>query len=208
MARHTGPRIRIMRALGIELPGLSRKGFEDRPNPPGQHGMKGARRRKSDFGIKLMEKQKLRFNYGLSETQLRRLMIEARRGRDPAGDKLLELLERRLDNVVFRAGFAPTIPAARQLISHGHFLLNNRRVNIPSIRVKAADKIKIREKSAGLPIVVETLANLPLTRPEWLNWQGAGNNDLSVTVAHLPSAGDVPFPVDIQQVVEYYANRV
>ena len=111
MSRYTGPRLRVMRALGIELPGLSRKSIENRPYPPGQHGLK--QKRKSDFGKQLIEKQKLRYNYGLNERQMRRMMAEARAGKGNTGEKMLELLERRLDNFVFRAGFAPTLIAAR-----------------------------------------------------------------------------------------------
>jgi small subunit ribosomal protein S4 len=204
MSRFTGPRLKIMRALGTELPGLSRKTIENRPNPPGQHGGR-MRRKKSDFGVKLMEKQKLRFNYGLTETQLRRLMIDARRGNAPTGETLLQLLERRLDNVVFRAGFAPTIAAARQLVNHGHFLLNDKPVDIPSIRVRINDVVAIKSKSKNIPLVTETLKDIPLTRPEWLAWD---DQESIVRVSHMPSPEDVPFPVDVQQVVEYYANRL
>ena len=109
MSRYTGPRLKVMRALGTELPGLSRKPLGERNYPPGQHGQRP--KRKSGFGVQLIEKQKLRFNYGLGEKQIQRLFREAKRDRGPTGDKLLELLERRLDNFVFRAGFAPTIPA-------------------------------------------------------------------------------------------------
>lgn len=205
MSRFTGPRLKIMRALGLDLPGLSRKSMESRPTPPGQHGAKATRRRKSDFGVKLQEKQKLRFNYGLTERQLRRLMIDARRGKAPTGETLLQLLERRLDNVAFRAGFAPTIAAARQLVSHRHLLLNGRSVNIPSMRLRAGDSITLKASSLQLPLVVETLKDLPLTRPEWLSWD---EQQRTATIAHLPAAEDVPFPVDVQQVVEYYANRI
>src|SRR5690606_12596228 len=122
-----------MRALGTPLPGLSRKTpAEGRDYPPGQHGQKN--RRRSDFALRLAEKQKLRFNYGLTEGQIRRLFREAKRAKAPTGEKLLELLERRLDNFVFRAGFAPSGVAARQLVRHRHVLLNGRSVNIPSIR--------------------------------------------------------------------------
>ncbi len=205
MSRFTGPRLKIMRGLGVDLPGLSRKTIEDRPNPPGQHGAKNTRRRKSDFGVKLQEKQKLRFNYGLTETQLRRLMIDARRGKEPTGETLLQLLERRLDNVVFRAGFAPSIPAARQLVNHQHILLNGRVVNIASVRVSKGDVVSLKQASRQMPMVAETLKDIPLTRPEWLSWEAS---EYSVTMAHIPSAEDVPFPVDVQQVVEYYANRI
>ena len=206
MSRITGPRLKIMRALGTDLPGLSRKSIEQRPNPPGQHGAKKTmRQRKSDFGVKLMEKQKLRFNYGVSERQLQRLMIDARKGKEPTGTTLLQLLERRLDNVVFRSGFAPTIPAARQLVQHGHVTLNGRRVNIPSVRLKVGDEISLKQSSFNLPMVVETLKEPSLTRPEWLAWS---ENPVSARVAHMPAPEDVPFDIDVQQVVEYYANRI
>jgi small subunit ribosomal protein S4 len=205
MSRFTGPRLKVMRALGVDLPGLSRKTIEARPNPPGQHGARGARRKKSDFGVKLMEKQKLRFNYGLSERQLQRLMIDARKSKEPTGDTLLQLLERRLDNVVFRAGFAPTVASARQLVSHGHLLLNGKPVNIPSIRLRVGDEVSVKTGSTEIPVVVETLKEPPLTRPEWLSWN---DQQKTARIAHLPAPQDVPFPVDVQQVVEYYANRI
>ena len=205
MSRFTGPRLKVMRALGVDLPGLSRKSIEQRPTPPGQHGAKAVRRKKSDFGIKLMEKQKLRFNYGLSERQLRRLMVDARRGKAPTGETLLQLLERRLDNVVFRAGFAPTIAAARQLVSHRHLQLNGKVVNIPSIRLRVGDEISLKPASAQIALVNETLKDMPLIRPEWLSWD---ETQRVARIAHLPAAEDVPFPVDVQQVVEYYANRL
>lgn len=206
MSRITGPRLKVMRALGTELPGLSRKSIQNRPNPPGQHGAKKTlRQRKSDFGVKLIEKQKLRFNYGVSEKQLKRLMLDARKGKEPTGITLLQLLERRLDNVVFRSGFAPTIPAARQLVQHGHVVLNGRKVNIPSVRLKVGDEISLKQSSFKLPMVVETLQEPALTRPEWLSWN---ESPALSKVAHLPAPEDVPFEIDVQQVVEYYANRI
>lgn len=205
MSRFTAPRLKVMRTLGVDLPGLSRKTIEARPTPPGQHGAKATRRKKSDFGVKLQEKQKLRFNYGLTERQMRRLILDARKGTEPTGETLLQLLERRLDNVVFRAGLAPTIPAARQLVSHRHVLLNGRIVNIPSLRVRVGDVVTLRGASGNLPLVQETLKEMPLTRPEWLAWDEPAK---AVQVAHLPAAEDVPFPIDVQQVIEYYANRI
>lgn len=205
MSRLTGPRVKIMRALGVDLPGLSRKTIEARPTPPGQHGNKASRKRRSDFGVKLVEKQKIRFNYGLTERQMRILILDARKGKEPTGERLLQLLELRMDNVVFRAGFAPTGIAARQLVSHGHMLLNGKRVDIPSIRLKVGDQISLKPSSQQIPMVVETLRALPMARPEWLSWD---EQNKVVTVAHLPAIEDVPFPVDVQQVVEYYANRV
>ena len=205
MSRLTGPRVKIMRALGVDLPGLSRKTIEARPTPPGQHGNKASRKRRSDFGVKLQEKQKIRFNYGLTETQMRRLILDARKGKEPTGERLLQLLERRMDNVVFRAGLAPTVIAARQLVSHGHLMLNGKAANITSIRLNVGDEIVIKAKSKTIPMVVETVKQPALTRPEWLSWDEAAH---AVKVAHLPALSDVPFPVDVQLVVEYYANRV
>ena len=205
MSRFTAPRLKVMRSLGVDLPGISRKTIESRPNPPGQHGAKASRRRLSDFGVKLKEKQKLRFNYGLTESQMRKLIMHARKGNNPTGEQLLQLLERRLDNVVFRAGFAPTGIAARQLVSHGHVLQNGKPVNIPSIRVNVGDEITLKATSLKIPLVIETLAKIVLERPDWLHWD---ETTKTIKVAHLPDADQVPFPVDVQQVVEYYSNRI
>ncbi|MCW5605293.1 MAG: 30S ribosomal protein S4 [Burkholderiales bacterium] len=202
MSRYTGPRLKIMRALGIELPGLSRKSIENKPHPPGQHGLKP--HRKSEFGQQLIEKQKLRHNYGLNERQMRRLMAEARAGKGNTGEKMLELLERRLDNAVFRAGFAPTAIAARQLIGHRHVLLNGRIATIPSMRIRAGDEIRLKDKALKIPAVFDAIANPSLVRPEWIVFDETAR---AARVTRLPMADEVPFPVAIQQVVEYYANR-
>lgn len=203
MARYIGPRLKVMRALGTELPGLSRKSLGERDYPPGQHGRRP--RRKSGFGEQLIEKQKLRFNYGLGEKQLRRVFREAKRDRGPTGDKLLELLERRLDNFVFRAGFAPTAIAARQLVRHKHVRLNGHPANIPSIRIKPGDRIELVERAHRIPMVVETLSEPALTRPEWL---AVDEKAFAATVTRTPAPDEVPFPVDVQQIVEYYAVRL
>lgn len=203
MSRYTGPRLKVMRALGVELPGLSRKSIENRPHPPGQHG--AANRRRSEYANQLAEKQKIRFNYGLGEAQLRRLMAEAARAKAPTGDKLMELAERRLDNVVFRAGFAPTGVAARQLVRHGHVRVNGRRVNIPSLRVKPGDRISLTERGLRIPLVTESLAEPVLARPEWIAFD---EQQRAATMTRVPAADEVPFPVDLKQVVEYYANRL
>jgi small subunit ribosomal protein S4 len=205
MSRYTGPRVKVMRALGVELPGLSRKSTENRPNPPGQHGASAARRRKSDYGIALIEKQKLRYNYGVKESQLRKLMVQARHTHGSSGAILLQLLESRLDNAVFRAGIAPTLIAARQLVSHRHVMVNGRIANIPSIRLRAGDEIQLRERSRNIPMVVESLANPALTRPEWLSWD---EKNYTAKLTRLPEADEVPFPIDIQLVVQYYAKLV
>lgn len=203
MSRYTGPRLKVMRALGVDLPGLSRKTIADRPQPPGQHGAK--QQRKSGFGLQLQEKQKLRFNYGLGERQMRRLVLDARRDQGATGNKLAELLERRLDNVVFRAGFAGSIPAARQLVNHNHLLVNGRAVNIPSFRVRVGDVISVRPKSRELLVVRASMAEPALTRPEWL---AADEANFAVTVSHLPDVADIPFPIEMQLVVEYYSQRL
>lgn len=204
MARYTGPRVKKMRALGVELPGLSRKSIERRPYAPGQHGQ--TRRRKlSDFGRQLLEKQKLRLNYGVGERQFRRLVVAAKRSKTATGEKLLELLERRLDNVVFRAGFAPTIPAARQLVNHGHFLVNGRRVDIASFSVQDGDVVALREKSRALPVVVASMENPALLRPDWLEFNGTTH---TARIMASPTPESVPFEIDVQLVVEYYSKRM
>lgn len=205
MSINIGPRLKIMRALGTQLPGLSRKGIEHRPHPPGQHGARGVRRRKSDYGLALIEKQKLRFNYGVSERQLRTMMKEARRKQGPSGDNLLQLLECRLDNVVFRAGLAPTIPAARQLVSHYHIYLNGKRANIPSIRLRVGNEIILRERSRKISTISSIIANPSLDRPEWLSWDEAS---FTAKITRLPEADEVPFPIEVHLVVEHYAKRL
>jgi small subunit ribosomal protein S4 len=195
-----------MRALGLDLPGLSRKSMWDRPYPPGVHGPKSARRRKmSDFKKQLLEKQKLRYNYGLNEGQFMRLYREAVHSKEPSGDKLLEFLERRLDNAVFRAGFAPTIPAARQLVCHGHFLINGKRLDIPSYRVREGDVISLRERSQNLATVEAALGDVRLARPDWLEFD---EEKKTATVKSLPKVDSVPFPLEIDLVIEYYSKRL
>ena len=206
MSRYTGPRVKRMRALGLDLPGLSRKSMWDRPYPPGVHGPKSARRRKmSDFKKQLLEKQKLRYNYGLNEGQFRRLYHEAVHSKEPSGDKLLELLERRLDNTVFRSGFAPTIPAARQLVCHGHFLVNGKRLDIPSYRVREGDVISLRERSQSLAAVEASLGDVRLARPDWIEFDEGKKTS---TVKSLPKVDSVPFPLEIDLVIEYYSKQL
>ena len=204
MSRYRGPRVKLMRALGVELPGLSRKSTERKPYPPGQHGQ-GKRRKLSEYGRQLAEKQKLRFNYGVGERQLRRLMQDAFRSRDVNGLKLLELLERRLDNAVFRSGMAPTIPAARQLINHGHILVNGKKVKTASYRISAGEEIQPKEKSKSLPVVAASLEAPSIVIPEWLEVDS--KKGVSV-VKSLPTKDSVPFPVEENLVVEFYSRRL
>lgn len=206
MSRYTGPRRKILRALGVELPGLSRHSLGEGSHPPGQHGLQKSNRKKSEFGLQLMEKQKLRFNYGLTERQLRRIVEEAKRRKGATGNSIVELLERRLDNLVFRAGFAPTIPSARQMVAHGHIQLNGHRVTIPSVRVRMGDMFGPTDGGKKLDLLQATLKEPALERPDWivLDEQAA-----SAHLAHLPEGAEsAPFPLDVQRVVEYYATRI
>lgn len=203
MSRHTGPRCKIMRALGVELPGLSAKKIERRPYPPGQHGQ--ARKKITEYGRRLQEKQKIRFNYGLGEKQFRGLMVEARASKAVTSTKLIELLERRLDNVVFRAGFARTIPAARQFVNHGHILVDGRRVDIASYRVNVGQTITIRTGSADLAPVVAGLARSDVPQPSWLD---VDRTTKTAKMNALPDETSVPFAVELQLVVEFYSQSL
>lgn len=206
MSRYTGPRLKIMRALGVDLPGLAQKSMQERPQPPGQHGARKLSVRKTEFGLQLMEKQKLRYNYGITERQLRRVVLDAKKSKAATGGKIVELLERRLDNLVFRAGFAPTIPAARQLVSHGHVALNGRRVTIPSIRVRVGDAFGPTEAGKKILVVRAAMENPALERPEWIALDAA---TAIAHLTHLPDGRDAaPFPIELQRVVEYYATRI
>jgi small subunit ribosomal protein S4 len=157
MVRYTGPRTRIIRRLGL-LPGLTRKNTKNRTKTPGQHGklLFAKTKRTSlsdDYKDRLLEKQKLRFNYGVTESQLVSYYKEAKRRKGSTGTLLLELLEARLDCVVYRLGFASTIPAARQIVNHGHILVNNRSINIPSFICQKGDVISIKEKSQSKKLI-------------------------------------------------------
>lgn len=204
MSRYTGPRLRVMRALGTNLPGLSRKNIEMHPEPPGQHGTNRGRKL-SEYGIRLREKQKLRLNYGLTERQFRRVMEEASRSPTRTDAKLIELLERRLDNVVFRAGFARTIPAARQLVNHGHVQVNGRRVDVASFLVRPGQVVSLQERSKQLVIVESALQEADALRPAWLEVDPATK---SATMKELPGLESVLFEVQPQLVIEYYSLRL
>ena len=178
MSRYRGARLRVTRRLG-DLPGLTRKSAK-RSYPPGQHGQ--ARRKRSEYAIRLEEKQKLRFNYGVSERQLVRYVKKARAQDGSTGTNLLKLLENRLDNVCFRLGFGPTIPGARQLVNHGHVTVNGRVVDIASYQCRAGDVVAIREKKPSKKLAETNLefpglANIPpppRARKEQAHRQGGG----------------------------------
>ncbi|MFK7872978.1 MAG: 30S ribosomal protein S4 [Oligoflexales bacterium] len=202
MSRDRGPRVKKMRAVGLDLPGLSRKTIERRPFPP---GMKEGqfRKKKGEYGLQLQEKQKLRFNYGLTEKSLKRLAEEAFRSREHPGHKLLEFLECRLDSVVFRAGLAPTIPAARQLVRHKHVTVDGKRVNIPSYRMKAGQTIALTEKAQKIPAVVSSAERPSLTCPAWLS---ADTKASTAKLIALPDHESFPFLIEISRVVEFYSR--
>lgn len=204
MSRFTGPRVKKLRGLGTDLPGLSRKSLSKRPYPPGEHGNR-RRGKDSEYKKQLVEKQKLRFNYGVHERHLRKLMKEARASKVDTGQELLRLLEARLDNAIFRAGLAPTIPASRQLVNHGHFLVNGRKVDVASFRVSVGDIIEVRPKSRELELITETVKHPGVDRPAWLV---VDTNKMSAKVESDPTAEAVPFPVDINLVIEFYSKRM
>jgi small subunit ribosomal protein S4 len=189
-----------MRALGMNLPGLSTKTIDRRPHPPGQHGPR-ARRRSSLHGTRLREKQKLRFHYGLTEGQLRTLAERAARATGPTGAALVQLLERRLDNIVFRAGLARTIPAARQLVAHGHIEVNGRVLDIPSARLRQGDAITVRAQ-AHKAVRLQQAKGIVLSPPDWLH---VDTDALQVRLTSLPDGQAVPFPIEIDRVVEFYS---
>jgi small subunit ribosomal protein S4 len=207
MARYRGPRLRIIRRLG-ELPGLTQKSCT-RDFPPGQHGPKkktggNQKSKESQYAVRLKEKQKLRFNYGISERQLISYVREARRRKGSTGEILLQILEMRLDNVVFRLGFAPTIAAARQLISHGHISINKQRINIPSYICKINDLISVNSKSINLVKKSLERSTNELTAPHLeLNLE-----KLNAVVLDTVPRDFVGLQINELLVVEYYSRKV
>ena len=201
MARYTGPVTRKSRRLKVDLVGGD-QAFERRPYPPGQHGR--GRIKESEYLLQLQEKQKARFTYGVLERQFSRYYKEAVRRQGKTGDNLLQLLESRLDNVVYRAGLARTRRQARQLVSHGHFLVNGKKVDIPSYQVAKWDIIDVSPKSLStLPFEVAkaTLGDRPM--PAWLQ---VVPSNLRILVHQLPERAQIDTPVQEQLIVEYYSK--
>jgi small subunit ribosomal protein S4 len=165
MVAKRGPRLKSIRRLGTPLPGLTRKSADKKPYPPGQHGQSGGggrgRKKQSEYGRQLLEKQKLRLNYGVSERQLRNYMALAERQGGKTGENLLALLERRLDNVVFRLGLAPTIPSARQLVAHGHVRVDGRRVDRAAFMVSSGHRVAVSDRARGMPEVKSSVEHGP-----------------------------------------------
>ncbi len=199
-------RFKTQRRLGTELPGLGKKGaLERRPYPPGESGNK--RKKYSDYALRLEEKQKLRYHYVLKERQLRRFIRHAKTGQSSHWiNKLISLLERRLDNIIFRLGFAPSIPAARQLINHGHVLLGGKKADIPSMIVKENQDVSIKEKSLKNQIVLQGLQNPRLEMPDYLRKEEKQGKIIGILQAQ-PHLEHIPFDFNAGAFTEYYAAR-
>ncbi|WP_026928250.1 30S ribosomal protein S4 [Granulicoccus phenolivorans] len=201
MARYTGPMTKKSRRLGVDLVGGD-KAFERRPYPPGVHGR--GRSKDSEYSLQMREKQKARFAYGVMEKQFRRYYEEAHRVPGKTGDALLQILESRLDNVIYRAGFAATRRQARQLVVHGHFLVNGHKVNIPSYRVSAHDIIDVKEKSLNLhPLVVARETHGERSVPAWLD---ARPEQMRILIHQLPTREQITIDVQEQLIVELYSK--
>ena len=203
MARYTGPRTKISRRFGVALFGPS-KALERRNFPPGQHGVRAGRKKKSDYSIALGEKQKLRFQYGVLEKQFRGYYEEAARRRGVTGEILLQLLETRLDNVIYRAGFANSRQAARQIVNHGHILVNGHRVDVPSFQVKPGDLIKVGGKPSSQQLAVR-MTDLTQSLPT-VDWLSVDKDKLEVTVSRMPERSDIDPIVNEQLIVELYSR--
>lgn len=203
MARYTGPKTKIARRYGVALFGPS-KALERKNYPPGIHGPKGSRRKQSEYAVALGEKQKLRHQYGLMERQFRRYFETALSKRGVTGETLLQLLETRLDNVVFRLGFANTRRAARQLVSHGHVQVNGRNVNVSSYNVRSGDTVTLREKPKSRQLATR---HMQLTQivpvPDWLT---VNRDAFSGQVARVPSREEIAPVVNEQLIVELYSR--
>ncbi|MDA8344689.1 MAG: 30S ribosomal protein S4 [Thermaerobacter sp.] len=210
MARNTGPTCRLCRREGMKLFLKGDRCFSDkcpivkkqRNQPPGQHGL--GRRKMSEYGIQLREKQKVRRFYGVLETQFRRYVDRAQRSHGRTGDVMLSLLERRLDNVIYRMGFALSRPEARQLVRHGHFSVNGQKVSIPSYLIRQGDEIEVRSRSrerASIKEIIERGGARPT--PEWVEVQ---RDQYKGRIVRLPERGDVDVPVEEHLIVELYSR--
>lgn len=199
-----GPKIRISRRLGIPITPKAAKYLERRPYPPGQHGPLRRNKKMSGFEQQLLEKQKLRAQYNISEKQMQICFAKSSRKKGSTVDNIIQYLETRLDAVILRSGFARTIFAARQFVSHKHILVNDKPVNIPSCRVKVNDRISIREKSRAIPAFAEVAeAKESAQVPAYLD---VDRKNLAVVLKALPRREEVPVICNVQSVVEYYSR--
>jgi len=205
MGRYRGPIVKICRREGVNLAETpkAQKYMERRPYPPGEHGQR-RRRRISDYGVRLREKQKLRFLYNMSEKQFANLFVEASRREGATGTVFLQLLERRLDNVVYRLGIAHTRRQARQFVGHGLILVNGKRVDVPSYRVKAGDEISVAERAKKNPHIQQNVQERRRGKtPPWLDFDA---DKLTGTFRSVPAREDIVVPVNELQVIEYYSR--
>ena len=208
MARYTGPKFKLDRREGVNLFLKGKRSFSGKHPidkkgavPPGQHGQKSLRKKYSDFGLQLREKQKVKRMYGVLEKQFRRYFKEASREKGDTGVALMKALETRLDNIVYQLGFASSRAAARQLVNHGHVLVNDKKVDIPSFNVKAGDVVSLKQKSQKLSSVAEALKIKGESKPSWLERKG-----LVGKVVKLPQTEDVEAIANEQLIVEYYSR--
>ncbi len=201
MARYRGPRTKIARKLGEPIYGYD-KHYERKKYPPGQHGL-NRRRKVSEYGIQLKEKQKAKYTYGILERQFKNLFKMASRSHGVTGEVLLQLLESRLDNVVYRLGIAPTRAAARQLVTHRHICVNGSVVNVPSFLLKPGDKVSVREKSKSLEVITESIRSGRAAKYSWLSW----NEDvLEGEFTNRPERSEIPENIKEQLIVELYSK--
>jgi len=203
MARYIGPRFKLCRREGVNLFGNKKFNIEKRDYPPGQHGDK--RVKLSNYGLQLREKQKVKRIYGILEKQFRRYYEKAARMKGVTGHTLLQLLERRLDNVIYRLGFATTRPQARQMVGHGLVMVNDKRVNIPSFLVKPGDEIALhlKKESAAKFVRENVKVNEENAVPSWLN---SDKDHFKGKVAKLPEREDIQFPISEQLIIELYSK--
>lgn len=202
MARYTGPRTKKSRAFGDAIYGYD-KSFEKRKYAPGQHGTSRKRSSTSEYAVQLKEKQKAKYTYGVLERQFYKTFEEAARRHGVTGENLLRLLEQRLDNTIYRLGFAPTRSAARQLVNHKHITVNGRIVNIPSFTVKVGDVVSIREKSKNLDLVQDTLKTGRAKKYGWLEFN---SEKLEGKYVELPNREQIPENIKEQLIVELYSK--
>ncbi len=206
MTKRTSAKYKIDRRMGENIWGRPKSPVNRREYGPGQHGQR-RKGKMSDFGLQLRAKQKLKGYYGdLTEKQFRRIYREAERVRGDTGENLIGLLERRLDAVVYRAKFVPTIFAARQFVNHGHVLVNGKRVNIPSYRVKEGDVIEVRERSKQLAMVLEAVSLAERDVPDYIE---VDHSKMTAKFLRTPALADVPYPVVMEPhlVIEFYAQN-
>ncbi len=202
MARYRGPRTKIARKFGDPIFGID-KILEKKSHPPGMHGGNRRRRKQSEYGIQLKEKQKAKYTYGILERQFSNLFEKAQRSKGVTGEVLLQLLESRLDNVVFRMGISPTRAGARQLVSHRHITVNGTVVNIPSYTLRPGDLIGVREKSKSLEIISESLSGSHRSASSWLEWDSTA---LVGKFMNRPEREEIPENIREQLIVELYSK--